>query len=191
MKLQKATFCTLALLLAGTAQARDSSLLFQFGADVGGDQLFHATYDNGDTVNIDAGDMFQLGVGVTFPTMPESNPALETQLSVGYKFDAANAKNGDITWQRFPLEALEFYTTPAWRFGGGLTYHLNPSLQGSGVAASANLNFDNALGAILEVDYVMGRAYIGGRITRIDYTLSNTSVSISGNSVGVTFGLRL
>lgn len=191
MKFQKAAFITLALLSAGTAQARDASLLFQFGLDVGGDQLFQATYTNGDTVKIDAGDMFQIGMGTTFQTMPEHYPDLETQLSVGYKFDAANATNGDITWQRFPIEALQFYTIPAWRFGGGLTYHLNPSLQGSGVAAGVDVNFDNTLGVIVEVDYVMGKAYIGGRITRIDYTVSNTNVSASGNSIGVTFGYRL
>ncbi len=191
MKIQKITFFSLALLLAGSAQAGDYDMLFQFGVDVGGDELFSATYTNGDTVNIDAGDLLQIGVGTTFQTLPSRFPELETQLSVGYKFDAANATNGDVDWQRFPVEVLEFYTTPAWRFGGGLTYHLNPTLKGSGVASSVAVDFDNALGIILEVDYVMGSAYIGGRITSIDYTTSNTGVSASGNSVGLTFGWRI
>lgn len=191
MKLQKATFCTLALLLAGTAQARDSSLLFQFGLDLGGDELIKVPFTNGDTKTIDAGGMLYAALGTTFQTAPESQPNLETQLSVGFKFDSADAKNGDVTWRRIPIEALEFYTTPQWRFGGGLTYHLNPTVDGSGVASNISADFDNALGVILEVDYITaGKTYVGGRVTLIDYTLSNTSVSFSGNSVGVTVGVR-
>ncbi len=191
MKLQKAVFSGLALLLAGTAQAGDYDLLFQGGIDVGGDELFHATYTNGDTVSIDAGDLLQLGVGFTFKTAPARLPELETQMSLSYKFDSANAQNGDVDWKRYPIELMEFYTTPSWRFGGGLAYHLNPSMKGSGVAAVATTDFDNALGLIFEVDYIIGaKSYIGGRVTLIDYTTSDTNQELSGNSVGITFGWR-
>lgn len=191
MRFQKTALFSVALLLAGTVQARDYDLLLQAGIDAGGDDLFSATYTNGDTVNISGGDMFQMGVGTTFKTAPELLPALETQLSVGYKFDRANAENGSATWGRFPIEALEFYTTPAWRFGGGLTYHLSPKLKGSGVASNASVDFDDALGIVFEVDYILGaNSYIGGRITRIDYTISNTNLEFSGNSIGITFGWR-
>jgi hypothetical protein len=189
MKIQKAMLFTLTLLLAGTAQARDSNLLFQFGLDMGGDELAKVTYTNGDTETIDAGGLFQLALGTTFQTAPESHPNLETQLSLGLKLDLTTAENGDLTWSRIPVEVLEFYTTPQWRFGGGLTYHMNPSLDGSGEAANINVDFDNALGAILEVDYITaGKTYVGGRVTLIDYTVGSTK--LSGNSVGVTVGVR-
>ena len=191
MKLQKTVCAGLALLLTGTAQAGDYDLLLQGGIDVGGDKLFHATYTNGDTVNIDAGDLLQLGVGVTFKTVPALVPELETQMSLSYKFNSANAQNGDVDWKRYPLELLEFYTTPSWRFGGGLTYHLSPSMKGSGVAAVATADFDNALGLVFEVDYIIGaKSFIGGRVARIDYKASDTHQEFSGNSVGVTFGWR-
>ena len=59
---------------------------------------------------------------------------LEVELAASYKFFTIHAQNGDIDWNVLPLDALVFYRLPNVRLGGGLTYHLGPTLKGSGAA---------------------------------------------------------
>ena len=163
--------------------------LFQAGLEHGGDEIVKTYYDNGDNQTIRGGGLLYLAVGGIFPTAPVSSPSLETQVSVGWKFDSSTAENGDVDWDRFPIELLQFHKTENWRFGGGLTYHLNPKLEGSGDASHIQADFDNALGYVVEVDYLTNEELmIGVRATFIDYEVN--SVSVDGNSIGLLVGVR-
>ncbi|MBI3771861.1 MAG: hypothetical protein HY272_04075 [Gammaproteobacteria bacterium] len=172
-----------------TANA-DLKWLIRGGIDLGGDELAHAYFTNGNDDKINAGEMLSVAAGGIYSTTPFTQPGLETEVAIGWKFDTISGKNGNINWNRYPLEVLEFYRTGTWRFGGGLTYHMNPKLTSDGVAASlGTVSFDDALGVIGEIDYLTDTGLmIGGRVTLIDYKARNQTAN--GNSIGVSVGYR-
>ena len=175
------------LLIGNVSHAQD--LLLQLSTEIGGDKLTKVSYTNGETDSIRADGLIHLAIGTTFATAPESSPSLETQFTVGWKFDNSGAKNGEISWTRYPVELLQFYTNEKWRLGAGLTYHLRPTLKSKGVVDGINVNFDDALGLVFEVDYInSGKNYIGARVVLIDYQIEDTSVD--GNSIGIVLGFR-
>lgn len=155
------------------------------GVDFGGDRLTTAVFTNGDTEDINAGELFSASIGMVF----ENTDNLETQFTFGIKADFITASNGDIDWTRFPLELLQFYKTDRWRLGAGLTYHLSPDLSGSGVASGVDASFDDALGVVVEMDRFFGdNAYFGVRYTSIDYEVG--AYTFDGSSVGMLLGTR-
>lgn len=174
--------------VATTAQ----SAVFEFGLHTGGDELVSATYTNGSTASIHAGALFSLAVGPTFTLGKD----WESRVTIGWKFDRINASNGDVTFSRYPIDALAMYKAGDWEWGGGLTYHLSPKLDGGGVASSLTADFENALGFLLsgERNFSNGNFYVGGRFTSINYktvpSASVRSTTISGNSIGIVAGWR-
>ena len=187
MKKTISSLFTSLLLISPAANAQE--LLLQLGIDAGGDELVEVQFDNGDKQEIDAGGLIHFAVGGVFPTAATAYPNLETQLSIGWKFDNSSAKNGDVDWDRYPIELLQFHRTENWRFGAGITYHLNPKLEGSGDASHIQADFDDALGYIVEIDYLTSsNSILGAKFTFIDYEINATS--LSGNSVGVVLGMR-
>ncbi len=67
------------------------------------------------------------------------------------------------------------YRLPNVRLGGGLTYHLGPTLSGSGAASGLNAKYDDALGFVLQADYVLRN--------RFNFGLRYTSVNYKANSI--------
>ena len=109
----------------------------------------------------------------------------ELEVSLNYKFATIAAQNGDIDWKVVPLDALAFYRIPNWRFGGGLTYHMNPSLKGSGVAGGLQADYKDALGFVLQGDFMFGQKIkLGLRYTAVQYKAETikTSPSLVVNS---------
>lgn len=156
--------------------------VFNMAADFGGETLIEVVLDDGSTDEINTGQGLYLsgGIGTTF-----SDGKYDAQATFGWKFTGISASNGDIDWVRFPLEGLIFLNHEKLRLGGGLTYHINNSLKGSGVASSLNADFDNALGFVFEGQYRITDAILmGARATLIEYEID--SVSIDGNSFGVS-----
>jgi len=107
---------------------------------------------------------------------------------IGWKFDSVQAENGDLSFDRYPLDVMFFHQTGKWSVGGGLTYHMSPKFSGSGVASGLNINFNDALGFAFEVNHQFNKMYLGGKFTVIDYELQNSSISVSGNSLGIVLG---
>ncbi len=166
--------------------AADVRPVVRIGFDFGGDKLAGATFTNGSTDTIKAGELIYLGAGLSVIT---DSKDIEVEATLSYKNDSINASNGKIDWTRFPLDALVFYRMPKFRMGGGLTYHLSPKLSGSGVASNINGNFDDSLGFLLEGDYlVTQKVNVGLRYTNIKYKVSGAS--IDGSSIGITAGYR-
>ncbi len=159
--------------------------MFKVGADFGGDDLVTLTFTNGETRTIRANDGVFLGGGVSILSDQRD---VEAEISLSYKVDTINASNGRVTWSRWPIDALLFYRLPSMRFGGGLTYHLNPELTGSGVVGNVFDKFDNALGFIVQADYnISERHHIGVRYTGIEYKLNAPGAQSTAKSNG--FGL--
>jgi len=183
--------CVARVLCAACMSNTTNSLAAQgfarMGLDFGGDKLFSAYYANGDVAEIKAGELLDLSVGFVFDTLPDNAYGLQTQLSLGWKFDNVSGTNGNASWDRFPFELMEFVRNDAWRIGGGLTYHMKPKLKGDGVLSDLNLKFDDAWGGVVEADYfISDQFYFGGRYTMIDYTYHGAKAS--GDSVGVLMG---
>jgi hypothetical protein len=179
--------------LAGTcalgAQAAEIRPLIKAGFDVGGDTMVSVTFTNGDTEKVRANEGFYLGGGAAI--LDEARN-MEYHVTLAYKFALIDAENGDIEWTRIPLEALVFYRFPRARVGGGLTYHINPKLEGSGVVGGLDIEFKNALGLVLQADWLITRKIaLGGRFTFLEYDAEGAFTgSAKSNGVGVTFSMN-
>lgn len=171
------------------AQAADIRPLIKAGFDVGGDTMVTVVFTNGDTEKVRANEGFYLGGGAA---ILDDARNMEYHVTLAYKFALINADNGDIEWTRIPLEALAFYRFPRVRVGGGLAYHINPRVEGSGVVGGLDIKFKNALGAVLQADWLITKNIaLGGRYTMLEYDAKGAfSGSAKSNGVGVTFSMN-
>lgn len=166
-----------ASLLAAPARA-DISAMVKLGYDFGGDTLTTVPFTDGTTASIDTNEGLLLGGGVA---IANADYTWQTEVTLSWKYQAITAANGDLKWTRWPLEAVTFYQLPQFRFGGGLTYHLNPTLEGDGVVSNINMDFDNALGFVLQADYRLDEAIAFGlRYTVIEYESGGRTYDASG-----------
>jgi len=169
-------------------------------AEFGGDKLVAVgTTGSSSSDSLNAGEGLALGGGVSILNDAKD---IETEVVLSYKFFGIHADNGDIDFRVIPLDALVFYRIPHWRFGGGLTYHMNPKLKGSGDASGLEAEYKNALGFVLQTDYMFGTSQkmkLGLRYTNVKYKASkiqDTSIiqvnseppsSANTNAVGLVF----
>jgi hypothetical protein len=171
------------------AQAADIRPLVKAGVDVGGETLVTAVFTNGDRENVKANEGFYLGGGAA---IIDEARHMEYHVTLAYKFAVINGSNGEIEWTRIPLEALAFYRFPRARLGGGLAYHINPKLEGSGVVSGLDIEFKNALGLVLQADWLITQKIaVGGRFTFLEYDAEGAfSGSAKSNGVGITFSMN-
>ncbi len=174
-----------ALALPGAAHAVDIRPVLVVGIDTGGDKIVTVTFTNGDTKSIRANEGLFIGGG--FSALNDDK-TIEFQGTVNYKYASITADNGDVTWTRIPIDALLFYRWEKFRLGGGVTYHISPSLKGSGAAGNVNVDVDNAVGAIVQGDLVFGKFFIGGRYTFLSYKANGGTAKSDG--VGIEVGIR-
>ena len=151
--------------------------------------MVSVVFTNGDTQEINANEGFYLGGGAA---IIDDARGMEYHLTLAYKFAVINGSNGDIDWTRIPLEALVFYRFAKVRVGGGLTYHINPELEGSGVVGGLDVDFKDALGAVLQVDWrITNTIALGGRYTILEYDAKGAfSGSAKSNGLGITFSMN-
>ena len=187
------------LLSTNTLNASDLKPMLQVGYDFGGKTMATVEqfdyYSGYETSKIRAGQglSFEAGAAIT-----NDASDLELQFLIGYKFDRESASNGSVTWDRIPFTALVMMNKNRWKFGGGITYHLNPELSGSFSGYDSNNNYfndsvnddyENAIGGILQIQYkVSDASAIGLRGTFMEYKLKrDPSIVASGNSIGINF----
>ena len=193
-----AVLIALGAFLAAPSYAVDVRPAFKGSIEFGGDKLVSVgTTGSGSSDSVTAGQGLALGAGVSILNEAKD---IETEVTLSYKFSGIHADNGDVDWTVLPLDALVFYRIPHWRFGGGLTYHMNPKLKGSGDASGLEAEYKNALGAVLQADYMFGeKIKLGLRYTAVKYKASkiqDTSIiqvnqeppsSAKTNAIGVVF----
>jgi hypothetical protein len=179
----------LAAAFIGTAQAAEIRPMAKFGVDWGGNTIVVAEFSDGSTETIGAHEGFYLGGGVA--VFPEATN-LEVDLSAAFKFATIEARNGDIEWTRWPLEALVFYRWPRWRLGAGPVYHLAPTLDGDGVAGDLKVRFKNALGAVLQADWRITEGMaLGARYTFLRYDAKDPAEEgARANGWGIAFSFN-
>jgi hypothetical protein len=170
-----------------TCHAIDVRPVGKLGFDFGGDKIVTATFTNGKTDSIKANEGVYLGGGVS---ILNDSKNIETEVTINVKYTSITAGNGSIKWTRYPLDALVFYRMPQFRLGGGLTYHLSPKLSGSGVVGGLNVKVDDALGVVLQGDYLLGQKMaLGLRYTNLTYKPSGGGADAKSNGLGVTFAV--
>lgn len=180
----------LALASLNSAQAQTEAsapkqMRFLVGAGLtfGGDKLATASYENGAEIDIRAGSMLAITTGIDYRV----TDAFSFQATVGYHVDNAPARNGDIRFQRFPMELLAYgHAGTQWRFGGGVRYVSNPKLSSSGAGYVRDYEFDNTVGAVAEAEYLM-TPHIGFKLRYVSerYEVNGRSDKIKGNHVGL------
>lgn len=163
----------LSSLLAGPVLANGSSdgfhVALKAGLTSGGDKLFKLKYDDGDSKNIKAGGLFEVGAGAlyNFPTRP-----ISAQLTLNYHFDTAPADNGDAGFDRYPLEGIVYYTgVEDWRFGLGARLVMSPEADLSiDNGDDIEVDFKDATGLVLEIGYrIANEFWINLRAVQEDY----------------------
>jgi hypothetical protein len=149
--------------------------IIKAGFEFGGDTVVTVgvTGSSGSsTRSVKANQGVFFGGGVSFLTDSKN---LEVEVSLAYKFFTIAAQNGHLDWSVLPLDALVFYRMPSVRLGGGATYHLSPTLSGSGAASDLNAKYGDALGLVLQADYVLkNRFNFGVRYTNVSYKVNGT-----------------
>ena len=179
--------------LIGYLPAASASIVspaMTLGAEFGGEKIVDVVYADGSRSDIEAGRGLFLSGGVVINLSETIPHTFETQLTAGFKFTSTKqASNGEVSFNRWPIELLTFYrnTERYFRFGGGVVYQVSNELKGTNAAANATASLKNATGLVLEVDWFVGAQHdlvVGARYTAISYQAQNSS-SVSGNSYGL------
>ena len=181
----------LAVLTVGAAlrlEAAEIRPLIKAGADFGGDTMVTVTFDDGDTQKVRGNQGFYIGGGAA---IIDAERNMEYHLTAAYKFYFIDADNGELEWARVPLEALAFYRLERVRLGGGLTYHVNPRIEGSGFATPLDIKFKNALGVVVQADWRATESLgLGVRYTFLEYQAKENftgTAKASGFGVSASF----
>ncbi len=156
------------------------------GLTGGGDRVARAEYTDGSEYTLRGGGSFQLQGGAEF----RLSDRFALAVSGGYHADSAGARNGSISFRRFPVETLgHAYLSRHWRIGGGLRVAFNPRLVGDRVADYVDARFRTAYSPVFEVEYrfnpnmgLKGRAVVEHYRSR-----SFGQPSVNGNHAGLIF----
>ena len=172
-------------------------LVFQVGLSFGGDTIQKVPYvdDTGNPSghsNINAGEKLYISGGLVFKTLPTVVDWLETQVTIGYWADTASDRTenrSDLKWRRTPVEALQFVKFKRFRIGGGVTWHLNPELKGSGSVSQVNVEADDETGFVVETDYFFyKKAYVSIKYTDIEYEIAGKA--FDGSNTAFILGFK-
>jgi len=184
----------LILLLTLSSFAAQISPLLGGNITFGGDALAYMVYTDGSKSELEAGRGLTFFGGISFDDLwSKDNHHFDVQTSLGVKFASTKAAtNGEITFVRWPLEALAFYRNSEHKFraGAGLSYHFSNKISGTEIASSLSANADNALGFVVQADYLMGwqsHMALGLRYENISYKISGYNFTASGNNFGIQF----
>lgn len=134
--------------------ANPARFLISMGLTGGGDKLATAYYRNGTEIDLHAGGLISMSGGLDYQVTPQ----FSFQATVGYHVDRASGRNGDMRFERFPLELLAYYhVAPSWRIGGGARYASSAKFSSSGVADIGDVDYKSSVGGVVEAEYLMTR----------------------------------
>jgi len=107
---------------------------------------------------------------------------------IGYKYNTVDFRESKHEFLTFPASMLVYYRKNRISFGGGLTYHMNPSYRGTVNESTPGsqddpVDFDNALGFSALVDFSLSRdnnVMLEIRYTNIKYDSGQVALSTNG-----------
>jgi opacity protein-like surface antigen len=187
----KKTVLAIALAIASLASAQAQTVapnplrvVVGVGITDGGDKLASAHFDDGTTVNIKAGKGVLMYGGVDYMV----NDSFSFQGTFGYHIDdTPAATNGNVKFQRFPIELMAYvHPSDTWRIGGGVRYISSPKLKGRGFGEGLDYKFDNTLGGVVEAEYFYNES-IGLKLRYVaeKYEVKGVPGKTSGNHLGL------
>jgi len=153
--MKKSIVCAAAMLsLASGVWAQGIQVKGVFGAGLtyGGETLARIQYINNDDSSVRSGGLIALNAGVEV----QFTDLVSAQALVGYHFDRANASNGDVRFERYPVELLGHFRVNEWfRLGGGARYTNKATLRssGAGQAYAYDEDFKPTWGSVVEGEF--------------------------------------
>ncbi|MFM2600176.1 outer membrane beta-barrel protein [Vibrio fortis] len=177
------------ILMALASQANATTFDFVIGAgyDFGGETMSTWQYSNGDSDKVESNDGLLFYGGVDVPV----TEAWRARATVGYKGTSTSASNGDVTFDRIPLELLALYNINNHNFGAGVTYHTSVEYTCDVTnICDFTIPFEDSLGFIAQYEYQIpvgkdNRIALGARYTHIDYTVKENNQTIDSGGFGL------
>ncbi|MBQ0936886.1 outer membrane beta-barrel protein [Ideonella paludis] len=185
----KTTLAAVALAaLSGAALAAEPGQVRGFvGLDLGsgGDTLANIRYTDGSTQDMKAGDGVQFKGGLDYRVDEDWSVVG----SLGYHLYTTNAKNGRVTFQRFPVELMAKYNlNPKARIGFGVRVPFAANVSSSGAASQVGeFSPKGKKGLIVDGEYLFGKVGVSLRWTNESYTLGSQSIDGTHFSVGLNY----
>lgn len=163
--------------------AKPLRFVLGIGATFGGDKLATAYYDDGDEVDLKAGDLVALVAGVDY----RINQEFSVQGTVGYHVDRAGADNGDMRFERIPFELLGYYhVNDKVRVGGGLRYVTGVKFRSSGAGDIGDYKFKDTTSAVAEIEYLFSpRMGLKLRYANDEFKEKYYGGKVKGDHVGI------
>lgn len=153
------------------------------GTTFGGDKLATAYYDDGDEVDLRAGDTLALVAGVDY----RIDQDFSLQGTVGYHVDRAGADNGDMRFERIPFELLGYYhVNDKLRVGGGLRYVTGVKFRSSGAGDIGDYKFKDTTSPVAEIEYLFTpRMGLKLRYVNDEFKEKGYGGKVKGDHVGI------
>ena len=183
----------LAIASLGAAQAQSfvqvedlatRPLRFVAGAGItyGGERIVTARYTSGDKIDIDGGGSVAFLAGLDYRV----NVRFSVQGTVGYHVDNAGGTDGDVRFERVPLELLGYYHVgDKVRVGGGLRYVTGTALRTDGVADIGDYKFKDSTSPVAEIEYLYS-PQLGFKLRYVNdkFKERGTDASVRGDHIG-------
>jgi hypothetical protein len=172
------------------------ALVLTLGAQFGGEELVSASWSDGGTSTLNAGDALSISVGAILEPWGGDFHVLQLQSTVGYNYTSLDASNASAKLTQVPVELLAFYRyRPApFRIGGGLQFQIGASFESEGLGLVSPVSFGDAVGFVVQVDWVPYEFLtVYGRYTALSYSppLLQQSVAGGGFGIGMTIAPRI
>lgn len=136
---------------AQAAQAWEVRPVAGLGITYGGDTVADVPYTNGDRAKVRSGGLIALngGLEVRFTDL------VSAQALIGYHVDNASADNGEVRFERFPIELLGHFRLTDWlRVGGGGRYtQAKLRVSGDAIGYASTTDYEQNVGGVVEAEY--------------------------------------
>lgn len=176
---------------AGKVTQSPFELQLRAGYSAGGDKIGPVISDAHGQSQVSAGSGLMVGGGINYYL----NTAYPTFLSANLHImaDQANSRESEIRFTRFPVDLMLGSHYRNFRFAGGITHHINPSLEYKWDSdgnqfdkeESVSESFGSATGQVAEMSYKVERVDLNLRYTHIEYNFAGVKVDGSGMAVSV------
>lgn len=183
----KLTLMTCLLMFSTSATAFD--VVAETGFHSGGDTLATAASTSSGTETLQAGDGYSFAAGIGMSMGQKA----ELIFTLGIKKETIYPDAGTISFVRYPVNLLLMIKSGFWRYGLGLTAHMNPLYKEEIGTTKQSIDFKDASGYLLDVRYVIfDDVFVAGRYTKIEYEIQNdpTTTAYDGSSIGLLVGIQ-